>query len=322
MDRLNLFQNREYFADSWWEGYIGFRFLPDYGAFKTTKQIRDMELESHMHRVELVVNKQIKLPKKQNNMSRFLSLRINFDDDVPNDVYEILQSMVSEHHHNVVNVLNKFHSRYPRDPIISQLLEKIKRMSGFVLGVVVLFIYQYLMGYLETGRWNTYSNGAWEFRATYVCIELRLGSYPFQKFRETPRKYSGVTERTYHTRNGVIYKYEPWVRFRNPKFYFEGQTTAKKAARIRDVAKFWLKIKGRKLYNFREEDYNYLNDVQEFHPQQSDDEIKRLVLEHAQPFLKEGQQPQLPTVYQPCVEPARFASVEGDISRSFSFYAA
>jgi len=139
---------------------------------------------------------------------------------------------------------------------------------------------------------------------------LRLGSYPFQKFRVTPRKYSGVTMRTYDTKNGVIYKYEPWVRFKKDKFYFQGQTTAERAARIHDVAKFWLKIKGQNPYNFSEEDYNYLNFVQEFHPQQSDYEIKRLVLEHAQPFLKEVQQSQeVPIVDQPpFVEPARIAS--------------
>jgi hypothetical protein len=159
-----------------------------------------------------------------------------------------------------------------------------------------------LMGYVETGRWNTYSNGSWEFRATYVCIELRLGSYPFQKFRETTRKFTGVSERTYNTKAGITFRYKPWVWFRKRIFYFERQKTAEKAARIRDVAKFWLKIKGRNPYNFCEEDYNYLNSVQEFH-QQSDDEIKRLVLEHAQPFLKEVQQSQeVPIVYQPpCV---------------------
>ncbi len=57
---------------------------------------------------------------------------------------------------------------------------------------------------------------------------LRLGSYPYQKFRVTPRKYSGVTMRTYDTKNGVIYKYEPWVRFKKDKFYFQGQTTAER----------------------------------------------------------------------------------------------
>ncbi|CAK9208892.1 unnamed protein product, partial [Sphagnum troendelagicum] len=201
----------------------------------------------------------------------------------------------------------KFHSRYPRDLKISQLLEKIKRISGFLLGVVVLFIYQYLMGYVETGRWNTYSNGAWEFRATYVCIELRLGSYPFQKFRQTPRRF-GVRPKN---KNGVTVKYEPWVWFRKRKIYFEVQKTEDKAARIRDVAKYWLKSEGRDPLNFGEEEYYYLNFVQEFHPQQSDNDIRRLVLEHAQRFLKEDQQSQVPIVYQlPCVEPTRFANGE------------
>jgi hypothetical protein len=48
-------------------------------------------------------------------------------------------------------------------------------------------------------------------------------------------------------------------------------------------------VSGRNPYNFGEEDYNYLNFVQEFHPQQSDNEIKRLVLAYAQPLLKEVQ---------------------------------
>lgn len=49
--------------------------------------------------------------------------------------------------------------------------------------VIVIFVFKYLMGYVERGQWGTYTNGSWEFRATYVCIELRLGAYPFQKFR-------------------------------------------------------------------------------------------------------------------------------------------
>jgi hypothetical protein len=52
----------------------------------------------------------------------------------------------------------------------------------------------------------------------------------------------------YNTKNGLIHKYEPWVRFKKGKFYFERQTTAEKVARIRDVAKFWLKIKEQKGY--------------------------------------------------------------------------
>jgi len=262
----------------------------------------------------------------------------------PIDVVEWMEHLVKP---RTLMSFEEFHSRYPGNSYIFQLLVQIKRISGFLLGVVVVFVFQYLMGYVETGRWSTYSNGAWESRATYVCIELRLGSYPFQKFRETPRKYSdtrlgsypfqkfretprkysdtrlgsypfqkfretprkysGVTERK-NRKTGIIDRYEPWVKFRMDKFYFQAQKTAEKAARIRDVAKFWLKIKGRNGYNFGEEEYDYLNFVQDFHQQQSDDEVKRLVLEHAQRFLKEVQQPQVPIVYRPCVEPGRFGS--------------
>jgi hypothetical protein len=252
-----------------------------------------------------LVEKQIKLAEKRMYLDKG-------DGAVLDNVYPILENMIFEHNHNALNILEEFHSRYPRDLKISQLLDKIKRILGFVLGVVVLFIYQYLMGYVETGRWNTYSNGSWEFRATYVCIELRLGSYPFQKFRVTPRRF-GVRPKI--TKNSIIVKYEPWVWFRKRKIYFEVQKTEERAARIRDVAKYWLKSEGRDPLNFGEEDYNYLNFVQEFHPQQSDNEpqenlkIKRSVLELAQRFLKEDQQSQVPIVNQPPdVEPARFAS--------------
>jgi hypothetical protein len=249
---------------------------------------------SYMHQVEFV-EKQIKLAEKRTGWMMYFN---KGDGVVSNNVYPILKEMASEQYHNALNILDKFHSRYPHDPKISQLLEKIKRISGFLLGVVVLFKYKYLMGYVEIGRWNTYSSGAWECRVLnshirYLCKTIRI-------------KFSGVTERKNPT-TGVI-KYEPWVRFRRPKFYFQGQKTAEKAARIRDVAKFWLKIEGRNRYNFGEEDYYYLNSVQEFHPQQSDDEIKRLVLEHAQQFL-EVQQSQVTFVDQPPhVEHARVAS--------------
>ncbi|CAK9866793.1 unnamed protein product [Sphagnum jensenii] len=257
-----------------------------------------------------------------NNVPNYVfsdKFRIEFDGAAPDDLSPILQSMAYDNYHNALNVLNKFQRRYPRDPKISQLLEKIKRMSGFLLGVVVLFMYQYSIGYVETGRWNTYSNGAWEFRATYVCIELRLGSYPFQKFRETPRRF-GVRPKN---KNGVTVKYEPWVWFRKRKIYFEVQKTEDKAARIRDVAKYWLKSEGRDPLNFGEEDYYYLNFVQEFHPQQSDNEheenhkIRRLVLEHAQRFLKEVQ---VPIVNQPFAEPARLANGENNTIQGLSAY--
>jgi hypothetical protein len=125
---------------------------------------------------------------------------------------------------------------------------KLKKILQFLL--VVSVIYQYLMAYVERGQWNTFSNGAWEFRATYVCIELRLGSYPFQKFRERPSKFSGVSERSYDTKTGATVTYKPWVWFKNRIFCFKIQKTAEKAARIRDVAKFWLKIEGRDPLNW------------------------------------------------------------------------
>ena len=60
--------------------------------------------------------------------------------------------------------------------------------------VIVIFVFKYLMGYVERGQWGTYSNGSWEFRATYVCIELRLGAYPFQKFRSVSPHHGHVQD--------------------------------------------------------------------------------------------------------------------------------
>ena len=60
----------------------------------------------------------------------------------------------------------------------------ILQMTWTYYAVMITFVFKYLMGYVERGQWGTYSNGSWEFRATYTCIELRLGAYPFQKFRE------------------------------------------------------------------------------------------------------------------------------------------
>jgi hypothetical protein len=46
----------------------------------------------------------------------------------------------------------EFHSRYPHHRIIFELLKKIEKIWGFLLGVVVaLFMFQYLMGYVNTG---------------------------------------------------------------------------------------------------------------------------------------------------------------------------
>ncbi len=98
----------------------------------------------------------------------------------------------------------------------------------------MLFMFQYLMGYVEMGRWKAYSNGAREFRAIYVCLKLRLSSYPFQKFRMTSKRF-GVKPKN-NTKNGV--STEPWVLFRKCRIYFEIQKTEEKVARICDVAKY------------------------------------------------------------------------------------
>ncbi len=213
----------------------------------------------------------------------------------------------------------EFHSRNPHDPRSSELLNQIERISRFLLRVVVLFKFQYFMGYIETRRWNTYTTDAWDFCATYCELTQRNTylSIPW----DTPMTFCmhttnhGLTRRRFgvriknNTKNGVTFKYEPWVWFRKRKIYFQVQETEEKAARIRDVAKYWLKSEGRDPLNFCEEDYSSLN-FQEFRPLESVKEIKRLVLEYAQPFLEEVQQSQeVPIVYQrPYVEPARNAS--------------
>jgi hypothetical protein len=189
----------------------------------------------------------------------------------------------------------EFHSRNPLDPISSELLNQIERISRFLLGVVVLLKFQYFMGYIEMHRWNT-----------YLCVR---GDTPTTYLARSARRRFGVRIKN-NTKNGIGFKYEPWVWFRKRKIYFQVQKTEEKAARIRDVAKYWLKSEGRDPLNFGEEDYSYLNNFQEFPPRQSVKEIKRLVLEYAQPFLEEVQQSQeVPIVYQrPYVEPARITS--------------
>jgi hypothetical protein len=106
---------------------------------------------------------------------------------------------------------------YPHHRIIFELLKKIERILGFLSGVVLLFMFQYLMGYVETCQCKTYSNGEWDFHATYVCIKLRLGYYPFQKFRMTPRRF-GVKPKN-NTKNGV--SFEPWILFRKRRIYLK-----------------------------------------------------------------------------------------------------
>jgi hypothetical protein len=219
----------------------------------------------------------------------------------------------------------EFHSRNPLDPISSELLNQIERISRFLLGVVVLLKFQYFMGYIEMRRWNTYFCGGGDTpttysarRNTYLCVGgdtpttrylCVRGDTPTTYLARSARRRFGVRIKN-NTKNGIGFKYEPWVWFRKRKIYFQVQKTEEKAARIRDVAKYWLKSEGRDPLNFGEEDYSYLNNFQEFPPRQSVKEIKRLVLEYAQPFLEEVQQSQeVPIVYQrPYVEPARITS--------------
>jgi hypothetical protein len=154
---------------------------------------------------------------------------------------------------------------------ITWWLELLKRRWNNTNPNIVVCIFRYLMGYVEEGQWDTYSNGSWEFRATYVCIELRLGAYPFQKFR----RYHGVRNKL--KSNGRV-KYEPVVYLNGGKIYFQEQETKEQAAFIRDVAKFCLSINGRHDYNFDPDLYAVLPQIPN---NLSHDEIKSLVLEHA-----------------------------------------
>jgi len=121
------------------------------------------------------------------------------------------------------------------------------------------------MGCAEKG------GGAWEFRATYVCIELRLGAYPFQKFR----RYHGVRKKL--KKDGRV-KYEPVVSLNGVKIYFQEQETIEQAALIRDVAMFCLDINGRHGFNFHEDLYFSLSKISNKLPR---DQIKDLILQYA-----------------------------------------
>lgn len=71
---------------------------------------------------------------------------------------------------------------YVHQALYQILLEKL--FAHFLSSAeVVLFLFEYLMGYIERGGWATYSDTSWEFRATYVSIELRLAAYFWFKFR-------------------------------------------------------------------------------------------------------------------------------------------
>jgi tetratricopeptide (TPR) repeat protein len=129
--------------------------------------------------------------------------------------------------------------------------------------VIVIFVFEYLMGYVERGQWGTYSNGTWEFRATYVCIELRLGSYPFQKFREKPpsRSYIGIRTKERIGRNGKYIRYEPHLKLNSVAFYFRECKTRVKAAFIYDIAKLCLGVKDGKFNMLCPRRYDHLQKI-------------------------------------------------------------
>jgi hypothetical protein len=145
--------------------------------------------------------------------------------------------------------------------------------------VFVIFVFQYLIGYVERGQWGTYSNGTWEFRETYVCIELRLGSYPFQKFRERPPScgYHGIRTKEKKGKNGKYIRYEPYLKTKNEAFYFRECKTLVKAAFTYDIAKLCLDIKGGH-FNIllHREKYDHLPKIPEGHTKK---DISKIVFE-------------------------------------------
>ncbi len=145
---------------------------------------------------------------------------------------------------------------------------------------------EYLMGYVERGQWGTYSNGTWEFRATYVCIELRLGSYPFQKFRERPpsHSYIGIRIKERIGRNGKYTRYEPHLKLNNGAFYFRECKTRVKAPFIYDIAKLCLGVKDGNFNMLCPQRYDHLQKISaEGHTKK---EISKIVFECAESTLQ------------------------------------
>jgi hypothetical protein len=148
--------------------------------------------------------------------------------------------------------------------------------------VIIIFVFEYLMGYVERGQWGTYSNGTWEFRATYVCIELRLGSYPFQKFREKPpsHRYIGIRIKERIGRNGKYTRYEPHLKLNNDAFYFCECKTCVKAAFIYDIAKLCPGVKDGNFNMLCPQRYDHLQKISvEGHTKK---EILKIVFECAE----------------------------------------
>lgn len=128
---------------------------------------------------------------------------------------------------DILHVYNNLSSR------IVFLLELTKMVFQIYtyFTLVVVFIFNYLMGYVERGQWGTYSNGSWEFRSTYVCIELRLGAYPFQKFREVASNHLNGRGHPQHDQNVV--HHQP-----NLTLQVHGDTPSKRGRRDAVETKF------------------------------------------------------------------------------------
>jgi len=152
------------------------------------------------------------------------------------------RTLVKRRLENYDGVVGELNHKQEFDFLLS--LKKLVLQLVVFFVVIVIFVFQYLIGYVERGQWGTYSNGTWEFRATYVCIELRLGSYPFQKFRVTPT-YHGVHRKERKGRNGkdIRYAYEPRLRLNNVEYNFPWCKTRVKAAFTYDIAKLCFGVK-------------------------------------------------------------------------------
>jgi hypothetical protein len=175
---------------------------------------------------------------------------------------------------NYDGVVGKLNPKQEFEFLLSVKKLVLQLVVSFV--VIVIFVFQYLMGYVERGRWGTYSNGTWEFRATYVCIELRLGSYPFQKFRVKPPH--GVHPKRGKGKNGED-MYEPRLRLKTVEYNFPWCRTRVKAAFIYDIAKLCLGGKGSKFNMLCPQRYAHLQKILvEKHTKK---EISNIVLECA-----------------------------------------
>lgn len=130
---------------------------------------------------------------------------------------------------------------------VSSELESV--FNAMVVSAVLLlyFVYQYLMWYVDRGSSKTYSSGSLDFRDIYVSIVLFPGAYIWIKFRQAARSgclkrkscetqvvqvrdesdLKGVYRRPVKDKLGTIthYMYEP--RFKPPREKLDSGVTLK-----------------------------------------------------------------------------------------------